>query len=223
MDDVLKQNVITQNITLAVGNTLIVKLGSNYTTPYRWTPDTKIGDPAIIKQISHEFVQPTSDALGAPGTEVWTFTALKPGTTTITTSYTSFVGKDTETDVHVHGQRDGAVNLGGARRGDSATVWGVFGFLRNWSEIGNLPAELRDQLEAEGLIFSAGKVGVSRHFSGHVPGRLFGLGRLPLYGRVRLQHRADRRHLPDPWGHQPAVHRLPLGHQQGAGGSDHHE
>ena len=48
MDDVLKQSVITQNITLAVGNTLIVKLGSNYTTPYRWTPDTKIGDSAIV-------------------------------------------------------------------------------------------------------------------------------------------------------------------------------
>lgn len=96
MDDVLKQKVITQNVTLAVGNTLIVKLGSNYTTPYRWSPDMKIADPAIIKQNSHEFVQPTSDALGAPGTEVWKFTALKPGSTTITTSYTSFVGKNSE-------------------------------------------------------------------------------------------------------------------------------
>jgi len=47
-----------------------------------------------VKQTSHRFVQPTSDALGAPGTEVWTFTALKPGTTTIATSYTSFVGSD---------------------------------------------------------------------------------------------------------------------------------
>jgi hypothetical protein len=46
----------------------------------------------------------------------------------------------------------------------------VFGFLRNWSEIGQLPAELREQLEAEGVLFTAGKVGVSRHFSGHVPG-----------------------------------------------------
>lgn len=96
MDDVLKQSVITQNTTLAVGNTLIVKLGSNYSTPYRWKPDTKIGDPAVVKQTGHEFVQPTSDVLGAPGTEVWTFTALKPGTTTISTSYTSFVGKDTK-------------------------------------------------------------------------------------------------------------------------------
>jgi len=95
MDDVLKQSVITQNVTLAVGYTLTVKLGSNYTTPYRWTADTKIGDSTIVKQTDHRFVQPTSDALGAPGTEVWTFMALKPGTTTITTNYTSFVGRDT--------------------------------------------------------------------------------------------------------------------------------
>lgn len=94
MNDVLTQDVVTQNITLAVGNTLIVKLGSNYSTPYRWTPDTKIGDPTIIKQNSHEFVPPSSDALGAPGTEVWTFTALRPGTTTIVTTYTSFVAKN---------------------------------------------------------------------------------------------------------------------------------
>ncbi|HWF68093.1 MAG TPA: protease inhibitor I42 family protein, partial [Mycobacterium sp.] len=94
MDDVLKQSVITQNVTLSVGNTLTVKLGSNYTTPYRWMADTKVGDQTIVKQTSHQFVQPTSDALGAPGTEVWTFTPLKPGITTITTYYTSFVGRD---------------------------------------------------------------------------------------------------------------------------------
>ena len=94
MDDVLKQSVITQNVTLAVGYTLTVKLGSNYTTPYRWRPDTKIGDETIVKQTGHRFVHPTTDALGAPGTEVWTFTAVKPGTTTISTYYASFVGRD---------------------------------------------------------------------------------------------------------------------------------
>jgi inhibitor of cysteine peptidase len=94
MDDVLRQSTITQNVTLGVGNTLTLKLGSNYSTPYRWTIETKIGDPTIVKQTDHRFVQPTSDALGAPGTEVWTFTALKPGSTTITTSYSSFVAKN---------------------------------------------------------------------------------------------------------------------------------
>lgn len=46
----------------------------------------------------------------------------------------------------------------------------MLGLLRNLSEIGKLPATLREQLEAEGIIFSAGKVGVYRHFGGHVPG-----------------------------------------------------
>jgi hypothetical protein len=46
----------------------------------------------------------------------------------------------------------------------------VFGFLRDLSQIGQLPAALREGLEAEGIIFSAGRVGVVRHFSGHVPG-----------------------------------------------------
>ena len=53
MNDVLTQSEINQNITLSVGNTLVVELGSNYTTPYRWTPDTKIGDASVIKQLSH--------------------------------------------------------------------------------------------------------------------------------------------------------------------------
>jgi hypothetical protein len=46
----------------------------------------------------------------------------------------------------------------------------VFGFLHKLSAIGNLPAALRDELEAEGIVFSAGRVGVYRHFGGHVPG-----------------------------------------------------
>jgi inhibitor of cysteine peptidase len=94
MDDVLKQSSITQSVTMAVGNTLKVVLGSNYSTPYRWKIDTKIGDSGIVKQTGHEFVKPTTDAVGAPGTEVWTFDALKPGTTTISTDYTSFVGRN---------------------------------------------------------------------------------------------------------------------------------
>lgn len=94
MTDVLTQSEISQNVTLAVGNTLVVELGSNHTTPYRWTPDTKIGDSSVVKQLTHQFIQPSSDALGAPGIEEWTFSALKPGSTTISTAYTSFVGKD---------------------------------------------------------------------------------------------------------------------------------
>jgi inhibitor of cysteine peptidase len=94
MGDVLKQSVIGQDVTLAFGDTLKVTLGSNHTTPYHWTADAKIGDSTIVKQTGHDYVRPNSGALGAPGAEVWMFTALKAGTTTIVTDYTSIVGSD---------------------------------------------------------------------------------------------------------------------------------
>jgi hypothetical protein len=37
-------------------------------------------------------------------------------------------------------------------------------------QIGKLPAALSEQLEAEGVIYTVGRAGISRHFSGHVPG-----------------------------------------------------
>ena len=91
MDEVMNQKVITRDITLAVGDTLKVILGSNHTTPFKWTADARIGDPTVVQQTSHEYVEPSSaggNTIGAPGTEVWTFNALKTGTTTITTDYT---------------------------------------------------------------------------------------------------------------------------------------
>ncbi|CAM4087021.1 putative secreted protein [Mycobacterium basiliense] len=94
MDEVLKESSIERQVSLSVGDTLKVTLGSNYTTPYRWTEDTTIGDTTVLEQISHRYVRPDTDVMGAPGTEVWTFSALRPGTTTITTGYSSFVGSD---------------------------------------------------------------------------------------------------------------------------------
>lgn len=92
MDDVLNQSAITRDVTLAVGDTLKVSLGSNKSTTYRWTADPKIGDPALLRQASHEYLRGSTDRIGAPGTEVWTFTALKSGKTTIVAKYGSVVG-----------------------------------------------------------------------------------------------------------------------------------
>ena len=47
--------------------------------------------------------------MGAPGVEVWMFAALKAGSTTIATDYTSIVGSDPIAGVHVHGEGDGGV------------------------------------------------------------------------------------------------------------------
>jgi len=86
-DDVLNQPVITRDVTLKVGDTLKLSLGANNTTPYRWTPDPKIGDPGLLKQDSHTYERSGGQGVGAPGTDVWIFTALKAGKTTIVTSY----------------------------------------------------------------------------------------------------------------------------------------
>lgn len=94
MDDVLNQRSISRDVTLSVGDTLKVSLGSNHSTPYRWTADPKIGDAAILKQASHEYQHQHTDRIGAPGTEVWTFSALKTGTTTISADYAGIVGSD---------------------------------------------------------------------------------------------------------------------------------
>ncbi|BBX73081.1 protease inhibitor I42 family protein [Mycobacterium shinjukuense] len=95
MDDVLRQSAITRDVTLSVGDTLKVMLGANRSTPYRWTADPKIGDSAILKQTGHEYLRQHTDRVGAPGNEVWTFTALKAGKTTIVAGYASVVGGDT--------------------------------------------------------------------------------------------------------------------------------
>lgn len=91
MDDVLNQKVINRDVALAVGDTLQVSLGANHSTPYSWTAQTQIADPTIVQQTNHEYVAPSTPpgVVGAPGTEVWTFKALKTGTTTITTDYVS--------------------------------------------------------------------------------------------------------------------------------------
>ena len=81
------QRFITRGITLAVGDTLGVTLASNASTGFSWTAQTQIGDSTVIQQTSHESVGPTAAPPGASGTEVWTFKALKAGTTTIATDY----------------------------------------------------------------------------------------------------------------------------------------
>lgn len=81
------QKFITRDVTLSVGDTLEVTLASNPSTGFRWTADTQISDPSVIDQTSHQTVGPTSDLQGAPGTEVWTFSALKAGKATIETDY----------------------------------------------------------------------------------------------------------------------------------------
>jgi len=81
---------INQMLEVQVGETFEVKLCSNPSTGFRWSEEAQISDTAITIQESHEFIGPESEPPpppGTPGQEVWTFKALKKGSSTIYLEY----------------------------------------------------------------------------------------------------------------------------------------
>ena len=87
INDLTQNKQIVRSIELNQGDTLTLTLGSNPTTGFKWTEQTQISNKAILVQTHHEFVEPAANVLGAAGKEVWTYTALKSGTTEISAEY----------------------------------------------------------------------------------------------------------------------------------------
>jgi inhibitor of cysteine peptidase len=75
-------------VTLAVGDRLIVTLDSNATTGYSWNLSA-ISNTSVIAKVSDEYVAPTPTPplSGQGGQEAWTFEALKTGTANISMKY----------------------------------------------------------------------------------------------------------------------------------------
>ena len=74
-------------VTLAVGEQLIVTLDSNATTGFSWNL-SEISDGAVIGKVSDEYISPTgTPMMGQGGQEVWTFEALAAGTADISMIY----------------------------------------------------------------------------------------------------------------------------------------
>ena len=86
-DDLLDQKNITRTLTLNLGDTLKVSLGSNPSTGFRWTPQMQITDPTVLAQAGHEVLGPSVARPGAAGREVWALQAIGPGATTVSTTY----------------------------------------------------------------------------------------------------------------------------------------
>jgi inhibitor of cysteine peptidase len=87
VNDFNGQNNITKEITVSAGGSFKVSLESNATTGFSWPEQAEIGSTAVVEQKDHEYLAPTSDLMGAPGKEVWTFKALTKGTTVIAMEY----------------------------------------------------------------------------------------------------------------------------------------
>ncbi len=76
-----------KTVEIAVGGTLTVTLESNPTTGFQWEL-ASISDQAVLEKQSNTFETPEDTGMvGSPGKEVWTFRALKKGTSTISMEY----------------------------------------------------------------------------------------------------------------------------------------
>jgi inhibitor of cysteine peptidase len=74
-------------VEVAAGGSVTLMLESNPTTGFSWSEETQISDTTVLKQVSHEYIAPDSEVVGASGQEVWKFEALKEGTSTISLEY----------------------------------------------------------------------------------------------------------------------------------------
>lgn len=89
-DDFMKLRHISKEVEVAVGKSFTVALCSNPSTGFQWTEIAQISDQTIVQQTDHKFISPESEPPpppGTPGQEIWTFKALKKGTTEVTMEY----------------------------------------------------------------------------------------------------------------------------------------
>jgi inhibitor of cysteine peptidase len=75
-----------KEVQLHPGQEMIVTLESNASTGFRWVLVAK-PDSDVLKLAGSEYVAATTDLLGAPGEEVWTFEAVAAGKTALELSY----------------------------------------------------------------------------------------------------------------------------------------
>lgn len=89
-DDFMASKHISKKLDVAVNDSFEITLCSNPTTGFKWVETAQISDTTVLQQIEHEFIGPESEPPpppGTPGQEIWTFKALKKGTTTVSMEY----------------------------------------------------------------------------------------------------------------------------------------
>jgi inhibitor of cysteine peptidase len=87
-DQFTKQANIVQDISVKMGNRVVVTICSNPTTGFQWPEKAQIGNLKVLEQKGYKFLAPASTGMvGAPGNSVWTFEAMDPGTSTVYVEY----------------------------------------------------------------------------------------------------------------------------------------
>jgi inhibitor of cysteine peptidase len=87
IDDFMEQKHISKEVEVAVDGSLTVTLGSNQTTGFKWELAEITGE-SVLEYVDDEYVPPEdTGVVGAGGKEIWTFKALKKGTTEVSMEY----------------------------------------------------------------------------------------------------------------------------------------
>jgi predicted secreted protein len=89
-DEFYDNHHINTMLEVQIGETFEVKLCSNPTTGFQWSEKAQISNSAVLKQEDHKFIGPESEPPpppGTPGQEIWTFKALKQGSSDIYLEY----------------------------------------------------------------------------------------------------------------------------------------
>lgn len=68
-----------------VDTVITVNLCSNPTTGFEW--EYEITPEGVLEMTGHDFVPPEGEAMGAPGMDVWTFTAIGEGVAEVRMEY----------------------------------------------------------------------------------------------------------------------------------------
>ena len=84
-----------QQMAVAQGQTFTIQLSANPSTGYHWTPTFDTGALSLKSQTFVSNATPTR-LVGVGGTELFTFQALRAGTTSITFDYVSPGGQTTQ-------------------------------------------------------------------------------------------------------------------------------
>ena len=88
----MKEQHFSQEVEVAVDGSLTLTLYSNPSEGRQWS-EVQISDQTVLRKVDHKFVAPEykddrPPPPGTPGEEVWTFKALREGTSTIFMEYT---------------------------------------------------------------------------------------------------------------------------------------
>ena len=89
-DEFMKSQHISKEVEVLADGSLTVTLCSNPSTGFQWSETAQISDQTVLQQTGHKYVTKeykTPPPPGTPGQEVWTFKALKEGTSTMSLEY----------------------------------------------------------------------------------------------------------------------------------------